>query len=399
MNNRILAFTENYVGGGSNRYFIDSVRILAKKYDITVAANHGAFSAAEQSRFGPPGIITSIFLLNLVFFYIHLSGIRSLWLILKIILLIVSPILTFYSFCRLFVLVLTVRPKFIFCVNGGHPGAYSIYLLALIGRLRGIRSVICIVSTPQRRKYITDKLYDRLFQSLNAVVIANCVAVKNELVFLRDFRTENVSVVYNGLSADTIHRVSPESDVLRVFGYLGRLDEGKGLKYLIEGFAQVARHHTDIELHIAGSGPYQTSLARRISELGIQQRVKFLGFVEETEKFLNSIDVLIFPSLHEGFPYSILEAMRSGLPILSTAIGGVPEAIEHLKSGYLVHTASSDDLRDGIIYFYNNSAKARTIGKNAQEKFNASFTFEAMEQALEHEIQKISNIEQPRKRN
>jgi len=131
------------------------------------------------------------------------------------------------------------------------------------------------------------------------------------------------------------------------FLYMGRLLGSKGLFDLIEAFSGF---DPETRLEIAGDGPARAEIAKRIAKNRLGDRVKLLGFVvgEEKKKTLSRAYALVLPSYHEGIPYVVLEAMASGLPIVATAVGGIPDVVRDGTDGILVKPCRPDDLREAM---------------------------------------------------
>jgi phosphatidylinositol alpha-1,6-mannosyltransferase len=117
---------------------------------------------------------------------------------------------------------------------------------------------------------------------------------------------------------------------------VSRLDPRKGIDKAIRAFAQLDVE--DAELLIGGTGRLEGSLKELASELGVRDRVRFLGFVPDAElpSLYSSVDLFVLPSEYEGFGIVFLEAMACGTPVLGTDVGGVPTAVEDGETGYLV---------------------------------------------------------------
>lgn len=120
-----------------------------------------------------------------------------------------------------------------------------------------------------------------------------------------------------------------------VFLYMGRLHEPKGIFVLLDAFERLAG---DCRLWFAGDGPDRARLESATLVRGLSERVKLLGFVvgEEKKRVLASAFVLVLPSFHEGIPYAILEGLASGLPVIATRVGGIPDVVRDGTEGFLV---------------------------------------------------------------
>jgi glycosyltransferase involved in cell wall biosynthesis len=120
--------------------------------------------------------------------------------------------------------------------------------------------------------------------------------------------------------------------------FTGRLAAVKGLPILLEAVARLAPKHPNIELLLAGDGPERPALEQRAAELGITDRVRFLGYQssDQVRALLQETDVFTLPSFAEGVPVVLMEAMASGVPVVTTRVAGIPELVEDDVSGFVV---------------------------------------------------------------
>jgi glycosyltransferase involved in cell wall biosynthesis len=132
----------------------------------------------------------------------------------------------------------------------------------------------------------------------------------------------------------------------------------------------------DLELRLAGDGPRKTQLANLTGELGISDRVSFLGFLTEDEVIseLQESDLFVLPSFVEGLPVSAMEAMAVGVPVIATNIAGTSELVEDGRSGLLVRPSDSEALADAVIRMikdYPFRLRAAELGrKKVTEEFD-----------------------------
>ena len=133
-----------------------------------------------------------------------------------------------------------------------------------------------------------------------------------------------------------------------VFVYIGRLSEEKGLLYLLDAFAELIRSKACIRLFLVGDGSQRESLERRTAELGLDQHVSFVGFQEQVSLWLAIADCFVLPSMTEGTPMALLEAMAAGVPIVATRVGGVPDVITDGVNGRLVPRGDVKGLRESM---------------------------------------------------
>jgi glycosyltransferase involved in cell wall biosynthesis len=129
----------------------------------------------------------------------------------------------------------------------------------------------------------------------------------------------------SGISADSL-----------VIGCIARLDEAKGLSELISAAASLRSRYPQLQVVIAGSGPFQARLETQIASLNLEGVVRLLGFQADVQRVLDAWDVFAFPSWDEALPYALLEAMATELPVVATRVGGIPEVVVDSDTGFLV---------------------------------------------------------------
>ena len=151
----------------------------------------------------------------------------------------------------------------------------------------------------------------------------------------------------------------------KIVTFSGRLVERKGVSVLLEAWGKLAKDHQDVLLVIVGGGPLEKKLKDQSRELGIEENVKFFGFVNNIGDYLAATDIFVFPSFQEGFPNSVLEAMACGIPVISTKIGGVVDVIRDGENGLLVEPGNVNQLADALKKLISDAEYASTLGKNA----------------------------------
>ncbi len=156
------------------------------------------------------------------------------------------------------------------------------------------------------------------------------------------------------------------------------LRPGKGLDALLEAMVDVVEAVPEVRLALAGDGPERDYLEAVAICNGVGDAVEWLGNLDDVIPLLSSSDVFVNPSWSESFPYSILEAMAVGCPILATDVGGVSEAIEDEVTGILVPPRDRVALAGSLIGLLGASAHAHELGRRARERQRAAFTLERM---------------------
>jgi glycosyltransferase involved in cell wall biosynthesis len=192
----------------------------------------------------------------------------------------------------------------------------------------------------------------------------------------------NVRVIHNGVPAERF--CAPASPDLReeltggrpasVVLACGRLDPQKGYGLLL----QAAAHVPDAVFVLAGSGPLRGMLEAQAAELGMSDRVRFLGFRTDVPALLAASDVFVLTSYYEGTSLSLLEAMAAGRAIVSSAIGGTDELIAHEESGLLFAAGDVDGLARALRRVLADEVLRAALGRRARERAKREFTPGAM---------------------
>ncbi len=134
----------------------------------------------------------------------------------------------------------------------------------------------------------------------------------------------------------------------------------------------------DLHLDLVGEGPNLEAVKREASNRGITDRVRFLGYQSKTEAALQAADIFCLISDYEGFPYTILEAMREALPCIVSDVGGAGEAVVNGKTGFLIPKGRNDILAQRLEVLVKDAALRLEMGAAAHARFKSNFTFDLM---------------------
>lgn len=163
---------------------------------------------------------------------------------------------------------------------------------------------------------------------------------------------------------------------------LGRLSAEKGLDGLIRAFAQVHQSHPDALLVIAGEGALRNALLQQVEALGLSGCIHFAGYLDTPDSLLAAVSLLVQPSLTEGMPMTVLEAMRRGVPVVATQVGSLPELLASRDgdagAGVLVPVADDTALAVAICSLLAQPQRARALGGCGQRRFVAGYSSTAM---------------------
>lgn len=182
------------------------------------------------------------------------------------------------------------------------------------------------------------------------------------------------------------HSVLIKPDTILI-GTIAELHRNKGLKYLIKALAGLPRDRdSDFawQAVIIGSGEEKNNLEQLITDLKIENQIKLVGFIENAAELLPAFDIFVLPSLKEGLPYVVLEAGLARLPVIATAVGGLPEVISEGKFGFLVPPAKTKPLIKSLTFLIEHPAWRQELGQNLEQRVVAEYSLTKMvEQIVE----------------
>jgi L-malate glycosyltransferase len=180
-------------------------------------------------------------------------------------------------------------------------------------------------------------------------------------------------VIYNGIDVP-VASAAPARLRRATFtiGIVGRIDSVKGHLYLLEALARL-RHLRDIRLRIFGDGPLEDTCRRACHELRLEDRVTFEGFDPAIHERMAALDLLVMPSLHEGLPYVLLEAMALKVPVVASRVGGIREVMEDDECGFLVPPGNPGVLADAIERVYDCREFGRALAQRGHETVHRRF--------------------------
>jgi glycosyltransferase involved in cell wall biosynthesis len=157
--------------------------------------------------------------------------------------------------------------------------------------------------------------------------------------------------------------IAPEQPVVT---FIGRLTAQKGLDYFLSMAAQVQPVVPPARFLIIGDGVLRAQLQAQAQALGLGKAITFLGHREDIPVWLAASDVVVNPSVREGLPYVILEALATARPVVATAVGGVPEVIVDGETGRLVHPGDVQALTQAVLWVLRNPEAAREMAQNGR---------------------------------
>lgn len=185
-----------------------------------------------------------------------------------------------------------------------------------------------------------------------------------------------VVVIENGIGAmpecDSLERVRRRrelrfEDSHLVVGVVGRFTAQKGHRHFVEAACQVAVRVPEARFLLVGDGVLRPAIERQIAAAGLAERVIIVGACDDVPSLMPLLDVAVLPSLWEGLPYTLLEAMAAGRAVVASRVGGIPDVIVDGENGLLVPPADPTALAAAVVKVLENAAFRSTIGRKARE--------------------------------
>lgn len=174
---------------------------------------------------------------------------------------------------------------------------------------------------------------------------------------LQQFSSSAIVTIPNGIDLAQIQAIQPFTPFTNptVF-YVGMLNKRKGVDDLIQAMPSVKNEIKDVRVYIAGTGPEENKLKMLVKRLGLEENVRFLGYITDEKKisYMKSTDVFVLPTYWESFPLVLLEAMASGRPIITTDICGNPSAVVDGVNGFLVKPGDWRHLSEKLMCLFKN---------------------------------------------
>lgn len=346
--------------GGAQRYVYDLSRYLMADHDITVAC-------------GGDGELVSR-LKNLNVKVISIPGLgRDVRLTRDI-----------SSSIALYKIIKSERPD-VLHLNSSKIGAMG----AIIGRMLSVPRIIFTAhgwAWNENRGALSRLLIRFIYFFtilLSHEVVAVSRSIKNDASGI-PLAAEKITVIHHGIeSKDILDRDKARALLPQkaraskyVIGTVAELHHIKGLSYAIK--AMTSLRDLDLSYVIWGEGDERKKLEEKIREYGLENRVFLPGAMRDAGLSMQAFDCFLLPSISEALGYVILEAGISGLPVIATAVGGIPEIISDMKSGMLIHPKNDREIVRAIRFFVDNPNVTKNMGNALKETVERDFSISRM---------------------
>lgn len=215
---------------------------------------------------------------------------------------------------------------------------------------------------------------ERALAGVTENIINVCEAERNLAIAKRVGAPENLAVIHNGIP-DSPERANPSAPTPRIV-MVARFDPKKDHETLLRALSTLC--DLPWELELIGTGPNEEYIRSLTTKLGLDSRVCFAGARNDVARRLAAAQLFVLTTKTEGFPISVLEAMRAGLPVLATATNGIPEQVVHGETGLLVGKGDEHGVRTALRLLLGDPGLRARLGAAGRRLYEARFTFEQM---------------------
>jgi len=255
--------------------------------------------------------------------------------------------------------------------------------------LAGIKNVISweAVTQPYRLKHL---LAYRWAAKWFYVSVGVSRAIQHQVIYKRHVHPRSTTTIQYGV--DTAHFYPQKSRNLKkqiginnghlIVGTVARLSEQKGHCYLVEAASRVVREFPKVKFVLVGDGPLRYEIENQIDRFHLKDHFILLGFRKDVRELLNTFDMFVLPSLYEGLPNVVLEAMACAKPVVATAVDGTPEAVKNNETGYLVPSKDVTKLSEKILDLLNDATKRKKFGQQGLQRVWKYFNLEGQVEAF-----------------
>jgi len=259
-------------------------------------------------------------------------------------------------------------------------------------RISGIAAIFTGVKAVISRKGVDLPIKNRLqyrftHNMLATVIVANSQSTKKTLLKNAPWLNQDkISVIYNGIDPElfSIENTRDLRDELGIpqqfplIGFVGRLNVQKGIVYILEAFEKVFEKIPSAQLLMAGTGDLSDEIETIAKKKGFSRNIHLIGFRDDIPNVMRTIDLLILPSVWEGFGIVLIEAMAAEKPCVITNISSMPEIVIDGQTGIVVPSKDANKLADAIINLIRNPSLAKKMGCEGKKLVQNKFTLQKM---------------------
>ena len=356
---KVLLVIDNLEFGGGERVFLQLAAGLRDRFEIFVAATHGGEFEGRLRE------------LDIQFFSVNMERHLS-W----------KPIAQIRHI---------IRQNQIDLVHS--QGARADFFARIAAKMADSPHILCTVAMPVEGFDVgpLKKRIYRLLDKFSGRYVERYIVVSDSLrTILTDGRgipLQRVVKIYNGVELNQYDPDLKEGRLrdqlgipqsVKLVGAMGRMVWQKGFEFFIKAIPDIISYAPENSFLLIGEGPLRSELENLSQQLNVSDKIIFTGFRSDIPQILSAIDILVVPSLLEGFPMITLEGMAMAKPIVATRINGIEEQISDGEEGLLVPPQSTKTLSAAVLELIQNNELASRLGTAARRKVETYFSVERM---------------------
>jgi glycosyltransferase involved in cell wall biosynthesis len=201
--------------------------------------------------------------------------------------------------------------------------------------------------------------------------------------------SEKIRVIPSAVDTDLFRPENKQAENL--IAWVGRFVQEKGLRYLVEAARLVVDQHKDVKFMLVGDGSLRRKIVSMVDRNGLSENVIFAGKLahKEIAKTLQKATLFVLPSLREGMPFALLEAMACGVAVVGSHIPGISNVVTHEENGLLVPPENPEALANAILMLLNDESLRRRLGQNARRLMVEKYSWNIITNKIEklyHEV-------------
>jgi len=255
------------------------------------------------------------------------------------------------------------------------------YRSNLYGRFAAFLARVPVIIASVHDNYRTDKrlgrrIINRILSKITDKIVAVSEDIKKDIVKYDKIDPSKILIIPNGIDTERFSLDRNAAGLRKEFslkdndiilGFVGRIVHAKGLEYLIDALSHLGKEFKNMKLLIIGEGYLLDGLHEKSKRENIHDRIIFTGRRRDIPDILSCFDIFVMPSIAEGLPNALLEAMAMGKPIVATTVGGIPEVIKNGFNGLLVPPGDPVTLAAAIKELLDDRQLAARMGQAARD--------------------------------
>lgn len=262
-------------------------------------------------------------------------------------------------------------------IRSRHDILYTLTVVPNIwGRIFGKVARIPVIVSGYRSLF--PRQHERWLWPISNRIICNADVLKKNMVHRFSVNPDRIAMIPNGVDTDFFYPIPEQKSLKPTALFIGRFVKEKAPEDLLKAFSKVLKKVPEARLEMIGNGPLTNRLKVLIRSQSLESRVRLIPATRDIRPFLNRAWVLALVSTQEASPNVIIEAMASGLPVVATRVGGIPELVADGQTGILVEPGDLQDLVSALIKLLMEEPKRQMMGFKARERVMVNHTLEKM---------------------